>query len=133
MPNYKPYAPLVTIGGRSISVPLEELVVLYMDHNLGTTAQSLKDTATNADYVVPGSKTLKVIGMRFYVQGVANITIYQGDTADATTLGKVIYITPNLGGMYDFLGNIQFGSLKYITLQESAGTLLTSMLIGYLD
>lgn len=93
-------------------------------------AQSFLDANTNADYQVPVGKTLTIIGIIFFGNGVSGTTtLYQADTADATTTSKLTIATSTLTYPYEFPVDIDIAAQKYVTADPSAANVAKHILL----
>ncbi len=89
MVNYKiSQRESIVLGGRIYPIKSNEILRICYFAKGGTTAQSLTDSSTEADYVVPTGKTFKAIAGLFYVASVTTLTVFEGATADAETTAK---------------------------------------------
>ncbi len=131
MPNYKPYADSISIGGFNKSIDFEDLVVLYSDINSVTSAQSLKDCRSNIDYSVPSGKVLKIFALAIEVSASGSFVIYEAATADAETTGKIIVNYSGIG-RHEYAVVLTFASGKFVTFTCAGGTADSYFVYGYL-
>ncbi len=135
MTNYKQhdYETVGTIIVHPIK-PNEKMVVLISLDSYLTAADSLKDMSTNTTYTVTSGKTLHIIEIRYYSNSATVVTsvISQGDTDNAETLTKIPYLgNTTQAGLTIFPCNITFASGKYVTFNNSAGSIAFIMMLGY--
>lgn len=109
-------------------LPSQTLKILHR-YIAVATAVFVKDSSTDADYVVTTGKTFYALALH-YDNSVSNtLDFYQGDTAAATTLKKFTGVVYQIGNGQLPL-NFSIASAKYVTAQMSTGGSMI-VIVGY--
>ncbi len=132
--NYKPYGHVVQLNG-NLHRPLlgnEKSVILWgnwsaANHN----PRSLFDSTTASTiYQVPTGKTYKIIALVLIGVPIAQIPIYQGDTADAITTLKWSMYFP-ITGTYELeIPNVEIASGKFVTIDPTVAGISNFIVYG---
>ncbi len=131
MANYKPYGHSFLGTFHSLSVPTGSIKILHYPVDGVTTAQSMRDSLTNADYQVPTGKTFHAVTLQLTTTATTGFILSEGDTADAETTLKYDCQFMKLLEPNNFDVNIDFASGKYITIKCGAATVFDVFIIGY--
>ncbi len=141
MGNYKTTAKSITVGNVTTSVPNNATVFELEDAVINATAADgmliVNNNSATTAYQVATGKTFRLLGI--IVHGGAEIdgstlTITQGDTENAETLGKLTVLLHGAnqqGTTQVFAVDITFAAGKFITNKASAANINHLTMIGY--
>ncbi len=133
MPNYKPWAQTVQVGSNAynVTVPIDDVVILFYNFALSTTDRSLADD--DGSYVVPTGKTFRILAARIIHDSLAGPgDIYQGDTEDAITSHKWAFNWRTSKVSDEFPVQIDIAAGKYTTFNVTAANIFYVSVYGYL-
>ncbi len=135
MPNYKPKG-ITTVGHyhKHAIQSDETVVVLTVESPQTAQSKSMIDIGST-DYQVTSGKTFYAVELIFNNEAVAsNLILYEGDTADATTLQKWTWQQSSLIGapLQSVPLNFTVASGKFVVCTiGTASSYRTAIVIGY--
>ncbi len=128
MPNYKPYAPSIVIGGHG-KPSAGNLKILYEPVNGSAAADTFRDTENDAPYQIPSDRTLEIFAVTIDCTAADAVVFYQGTTQDATTLGILVLYTP-AAGHYEYAIKFSAASSTWIVVDPIGTTITNCMVYG---
>ncbi len=140
--NYKTGPFYITVGRVMHPVPFNAKIKYLVDPVNGVTvADSMTDVDTNTVYVVPAGRKYIFVGYEIVTRNAVggNLTVYEGDTADAETTLKLTNHIPRIQatvlphGPFEFYLPLlpSFAAGKYVVNKPTTGAILGLMFNGY--